>query len=847
MKAEKRGKKMQFLKSWKTWVLPLCLFVSSAVAYDLNSPEVFPVKYQKPPAHAPLKMVVNGELNFVIAADLKAEQRMASRSKSAKSIAPAIRILSEAIEKCTGKKVQVVDVKNIPAGKNVIVVGDCSITRENGIDVFKLPNQGFAVKTFPRGIIIAGHDSSLIDGYNMKPLEQLGPRTGTRYGAYDFVERFLGVRFYFPGEYGTLTPAIKDLTITPVSYTDAPYFQTRGGIYSVISCLAPGRPRKFWEQWLGPLTNEDQRFYEKLRLGGDLPGSGGHNPRPERMAKSFPGKLKTIFYTSPGGNFWYNPKGHVGNYFNVVDLAFADLLIDSLKRYYDSNGKINEGGYACTNLTNISFGMCDTLMPDAEVFNDPIVRKLNLMTVNDMKRGANSGMANIYARFHQYLAKRIQQEWPGRKLWIMAYYNVRFAGNDPRWTLPPNTEVQLCLGDLPNKVRSPRHMKQMLKIAEEWYTSLGNRPVQKLWTYSGTSPFVLAINGEFVGDIPKKFGKYLGNTHIYFGQCCGIPGDMWFYYYSLYAAYRSEWNPNWNAAAAIDAHWEPFYGKETGKYLRQFHQLLRKCYMKYALNDDNGQSIIYPIPELRKMEELLAKAQKSVKPGSVEEKRLKLFMAPWKNAISSVRNQLSYERPVYKIRQLLPNEKVNVDGKGNEAFWAKVKPMKLLDPKGTGTPVKYPAEIKLVWDKTGIYGFTKTPYKPTFSKNRSVFLNDNFEVIFSPGMKKETVYQIAFDPLNQKFFGTQRFLPILQPFDTHWKAQGVKIAMVNKGNEWTTEFYVPFKVFDLPAPRAYQNWLCNIVRNKTGAQNEYSGTAMTLGTNRNLSMFGIIKFMGKGD
>ena len=71
--------------------------------------------------------------------------------------------------------------------------------------------------------------------------------------------------------------------------------------------------------------------------------------------------------------------------------------------------------------------------------------------------------------------------------------------------------------------------------------------------------------------------------------------------------------------------------------------------------------------------------------------------------------------------------------------------------------------------------------------------------------------------------------------------------MVNKGNEWTTEFYVPFKVFDLPAPRAYQNWLCNIVRNKTGAQNEYSGTAMTLGTNRNLSMFGIIKFMGKGD
>lgn len=827
----------------------LFLFITGiAAGYDLNSPEVFPVKYETPPAHAPLKMVVNGELNFVIAADLQAEKRMASKCRSQKSIEPAIKVLTEAIGKCTGKKVQVVDVKNIPAGKNVIVVGDCALTREQGIDVFKLPNQGFAVKTFPRGIIIAGHDSSLIEGYNMKPLEQLGARTGTWYGAYDFVERFLGVRFYFPGEYGTLTPEIKNLTITPVFYQDAPYFQTRGGIYSITSCLAAGRPRKFWEQWLGPLTHKDMFFYEKLRLGGDQPGAGGHNPRPERMAQSFPDQLKTIFYTSPGGNFWYNPKSHVGNYFNVIDLKFADLLIDSLKRYYDSNGKINEGGYACCNLTNISFGMCDTLMPDQEVFNDPVVRKLNLMTQQDIKRGPNAGMANIYARFHQYLANRINQEWPGRKLWIMAYYNVRYAGNDPRWKLPPNTEVQLCLGDLPNKVRSPRHMREMLKIAEEWYVALGNRPIQKFWTYSSNSPFVLAVNGEFVGDIPKKFGKYLGNSHLYFGQCCGIPGNMWFYYYSLYAAYRSEWNPNWNAAAAIDAHWEPFYGKETGKFLRQFHQLLRDCYMKYGLDDDNSQmSVIYPIPELEKMEKLLAQAQASVKPGTVEEKRLKLFMAPWKDAIASVRNQLSYERPVYKVYQLLRSQKVTLDGKETEAFWKKIKPMKLIDPKGSGNPVKYPAEVKLAWDKTGIYGLIKTPYKPTFSNKQSVFQNDNFELIFSPGMKQETVYQIAFDPLNQKFFGSQRFLPILQPFDKYWKAPGVKIESVYTDTQWTAEFYIPFTVFDIAAPRAYQSWLCNIVRNKTGAQGEYSGTSMTLGNNRNLSMFGIIKFAGKGE
>ena len=839
---------MSFLRNKKLLFSALVLLAGNVLsAYDLNSPEVFPVTYQKAPAHAPLKMVVNGELNFVIAADLQAEKRMSSKSRSDKSIGPAIRVLADAFEKCTGKKPQIVDVKNIPDGKNVIVVGDCSITRENGIDVFKLPNQGFAVKTFPRGIIIAGHDSSLIAGYNKKPLEGLGARTGTHYGAYDFTERFMGMRYYFPGKYGTLTPEIKSLTIMPVSYTDAPYFQTRGGIYSVTSCLAPGKPRKFWEQWMGPLTDQDHRFYEKLRLGGDEAYSGGHNPRPERMAKSFPDKMKTLFYTSPSGNFWYNGKAHVGNYFNVIDLGFADILVDSLKRYYSSNGKINEGGYSGCNLTNITFGQCDTLMPNPEVYNDPTVRKLKLMTEEDLKRGENAGMANIYARFHQYLANRINQEMPGRKLWILAYYNAQYASLDPRWTLPPNTEVQLCIGVLPNKIRSQKHMKKVLQMTEEWYNSLGKRPIQKLWTYSGYSPFVLAINGEFMGDIPKKFGKLLGRSHVYFGQCCGIPGNMWFYYYSIYAAYRSEWNPYWNAAAAIDAHWEPFYGKETGKYLRQFHQLLRDCYAKYELEKDTKMTILYPIVELQKMEALLEKARKSIKPGTVEEKRLNLFMAPWEDAIDSAKNQLSYERPVYNVYQLLRKEKISVDGKGTEPVWKKASSMQLLDPLGTGKKVKYPVEIKLAWDKTGIYGFTKTPYKPAFNEKLDLFRNDNFELLLSPGLKQETVFQIVFDPLKQKFFGTQRYLPILQPFDKNWKAPGVKIEMTQSGNEWTTEFYIPFQVLDVPVPGVYESWLCNIVRNKTGDRNEYSGTSMTLGNNRNISMFGIIKFAGKGD
>ena len=820
-------------------------------AYDLNTPELVPVKMKTPGSHRPVKLIENGKLNFAIVSDTAAEARMAKKNRTKKSIGPAVEAITDAIEKCTGKKPVVADVKDAAKYPHLIVVGDNGIARENGVDVSKLPPQGFAVRSFDRGIIIAGNDSSLIEGCNMKPLEGRGSSLGTLYGAYDFNERFLGVRYYFPGEYGTLHPKTENLTVDPVHYEDAPYFDQRNGWFYCMNCTVnhPGG-KKFWEPYLGKITKKDLKFPESWRMGGTIPGGGSHCPRPERIAKAYPDQLKTIFYTSPKRKFWYNPKAHIGNYYNVIDLKFADLLIGSYKKFYESGGKIDEGGYRSQgcNQTYISFGVCDTLMPDQEVMNDPTVRKLGLMTEKDLARGDNAGMANIYARFHRYLAKRIAEELPGKKLYIMAYYNAKYAGTDPRWRLPPNTEVNLCIGGLPAKTRNPKLMKAAVRLAKEWYESLGNRPVQKLWLYTGKNHFVNAVCGEFVGDIPKLMGKYLGRQELFYDHCISRPGEnVWFHYTSSYCAYRSMWNPDWDAAKAIDLHWEPFYGKETGAALREFHQMLRDCYRKYALNSAEP-GILYPMAEIRKMEALLAQAKKSVRPGSVEEKRLNVFLAPWGKAFASMKNQLSYERPVYQVHQLLNSEEVTLDGTGSETFWSKVKAMPLIDPKGTGIAPKYPASVKLAWNKSGIYGLLETSYAPAADKSRDIWSNDTWEMIFSPGMKRETEYQFVFDPLKNLFLGTKRHLPIPQPFDGNWKAPGFTVESKFDAKKWTAEFFIPFSVFpDTQGPRPYDIWLCNIVRNKMGDNREYSGSAMTLGRNHNLSMFGIIKFAGKGE
>ena len=113
----------------------------------LKTVELVPVKFEKKPVHAPVRMVENGKLKFAIVADLQAEKRMRSKNKTELSITPAIEILKEAIRKCTGTEPAVLDVKDAAKAQFLIVVGDNEITRKNGIDVTKLPPQGLAVKT----------------------------------------------------------------------------------------------------------------------------------------------------------------------------------------------------------------------------------------------------------------------------------------------------------------------------------------------------------------------------------------------------------------------------------------------------------------------------------------------------------------------------------------------------------------------------------------------------------------------------------------------------------------------------------------------------------------------------
>jgi len=181
----------------KLWLSCALALPCAALAYDLHIKTLTPIREQAKPAGGDMVFIKDGQLNFAIVLDRKAETR--AKNKTGKSIAPALVHLTNAIYRTTGQLPAVLDESETAAIEKYaycLALGDSKTARAAGFDMKKLAKDGFMVKTWPKGLVIAGWDSSLVEDWNTGPSHTYGTVSGTKYGVLDFCERFLGCRWY---------------------------------------------------------------------------------------------------------------------------------------------------------------------------------------------------------------------------------------------------------------------------------------------------------------------------------------------------------------------------------------------------------------------------------------------------------------------------------------------------------------------------------------------------------------------------------------------------------------------------------------------------------------------------
>ncbi|MET3870768.1 hypothetical protein J3R74_000638 [Puniceicoccus vermicola] len=131
--------------------------------------------------------------------------------------------LRKVFQLTTGAELKVISPEEALAHDGVLInIGNWPGAREVGLVGSEMPIEGFAIKTAPNQIFIVGHDDFSVDG-----IEGL-VSNGTAWGVSEFMERFLGVRWYWPIDLdGRSIVERSSITIDPVYLSDAPVFRKR--------------------------------------------------------------------------------------------------------------------------------------------------------------------------------------------------------------------------------------------------------------------------------------------------------------------------------------------------------------------------------------------------------------------------------------------------------------------------------------------------------------------------------------------------------------------------------------------------------------------------------------------
>ena len=104
--------------------------------------------------------------------------------------------------------------------KTSIVLGTNTWSVAAGIDTTNLPHDGFVARTKGNAVFIAGFDA------NHNPLNTQAER-GTLFGVYEFLEKYVGCRFYFPGELGEIVPRRDSFSVPETDSVSAPAMTER--------------------------------------------------------------------------------------------------------------------------------------------------------------------------------------------------------------------------------------------------------------------------------------------------------------------------------------------------------------------------------------------------------------------------------------------------------------------------------------------------------------------------------------------------------------------------------------------------------------------------------------------
>jgi hypothetical protein len=521
------------------------LLAVSAVAAAMTLPgvagadplprDLTPVTSMGAPAHPPVEIVREGRARAVV---------YVADAKPSANLGRLVAELVEVVRLGSGATLEQV-VQPPAADRPAIVIGDGEETRRAGIDAAKIPVEGFIVKTAPNRVFLVGSSQALPPGSDRWAQWS---NDGTAWAAADFLERFVGVRWYWPAELGgrSIVPSAS-LVIPPVHYGDQPVFRLRE-YHPRQGWKLPTKARSSDKQPLpfppgaipeGVAAVNMTTYLPLVRGGCSWPYKiKVHEPqnlgsRPEKWHEEH----KEMFAIKKDGARDFNSLC----YSSPKTLEF---LLEGCETVW------NKGG-GCTWVTST----CVTVSPadTAVQCHCPPCRET-------YARGGGTwidGTSLIMGLFVKRMCEAVKQRWPDKKVIYLPYWNYQECPQEVEY--PDNLVVMAAMTTYPTPLNAqPENFQEALDRLRAW-RSKACLPVT-IWDYCVGWTYGPYQYPHVVRDFYKAVRGISAGTFIN-GENLG---EWTTTAPTLYVWMKVLWNPDVDVDAVLDEMCRRLYGKAGG-------------------------------------------------------------------------------------------------------------------------------------------------------------------------------------------------------------------------------------------------------------------------------------------
>ena len=541
-------------------------------------------------------------------------------------------------------------------GRTPVFLGSNEWTRAAGIDTAPMARDAFAIVSRGDAVFVAGRDDPTAD--TRRAIES--PRAGvwaqlhehaTLFGVYELLERFAGVRMYFPGELGTIVPRADRIEIPEGRIDVAPDFIARNYSNYDDGPWFEGEDRALYKHPLKKLNYVRQRMQTQY-----IPCCHGtsYYGLQRRFAAEHPEyfalfeKKGALVRDTNTAETAHHP-GQLCHSSRVYDEILADILSYERGDGPDVRGVADADGWP--------------LMPFRRPWVDVMPQDGFIECKCDACQAAYDKSQPHYATELVWnrtveLANRLAATGSAIRITQMAYPPYRRI---PTNDIPGNVDVMVAETG-PWSVENPDELAQEQAEIRAWSAKLG-RPVW-IWVYPNK------FGNRFVPDVPngtpRAWASYVqAVAPSIFGVFSECENDR-FLYNSLcyYVLGRVCWDNGVDVEAILDEYFRLMFGAGAGPMSAFFDDVedkwlrgVRGVFVDGPLGPERQTpseyqifARVYDAATIGRWDAWLRDAAARVPEGSLEARRVALFrrerLDPLAARVDAYAKSVSVEREV---------------------------------------------------------------------------------------------------------------------------------------------------------------------------------------------------------